>query len=97
MRLISTLVALMLAGHGVRAQTRTVFELNGEVRPYEFTLLPQLAGLLVDRDCTALYAPSPRAGCVYYQGEEFWIHASLKAKADVRIRPDAPGLATGQV
>ena len=98
MRVTAALVALMLMGPGVRAQTRPSIELSGEVHPYHVTLLPQFAiGLLADRDCTALYAPGPYKGCVYFQGEDLWLQLSLKARQDLRLRPDAPGMATALV
>ena len=92
------LVALVLAGSVVRAQTRAPFELTGEVHPYYINLLPQFAiGDLVDRDCTALYAPGPYQGCVHFQSEDLWLQVSLKARQALRVRPDTPGIATALV
>jgi hypothetical protein len=89
----------LAAPAGAAQQERPApFELTSEVRPYYIDLLPQFAlGDLVDRDCTALYAPRREPGCVYFTGEEFWIHASLTAKAPIRVRPDSPGLARADV
>jgi hypothetical protein len=98
MRVTAALVAIVLLGPCLQAQARAPFELTGEVHPYHINLLPQFAiGQLVDRDCTALYAPGAYEGCVYFRGEDLWLQASLKARQAVRLRPDAPEVATALV